>query len=268
MALLDNKRLVIVGGTGGLGLSAARAFVREGARLVVCGLSAVDVVAEAQRQLGAAGFAFAGDATDPAIADRAVAECAERWGGLDGLFHVAGGSGRRWGDGPVHELTDEGWQRTLDLNLTSLAWSNRAAIRHWLKTNTGGAILNMGSVLGFAPSPRYFTTHAYAAAKAGIVGLSRSLAACYASRDIRVNVLAPGLIDTPMAERAATNPQILAFLKTKQTLDGGRLGRPTDVDGAAVFLMSDAARFITGQVLCVDGGWTVSEGQYGDAPAT
>ncbi len=129
-------------------------------------------------------------------------------------------------------------------------------------TGKGGAILNMGSVLGFSPSPGFFTTHAYAAAKSAVIGFSRSIAAYYAKNNIRVNVIAPALIDTPMAERAVNNPDILRFIQSKQPLDGGRAGVPEDVDGAAVFLLSKAAGFITGQVLAVDGGWTVTEGQY------
>jgi NAD(P)-dependent dehydrogenase (short-subunit alcohol dehydrogenase family) len=105
----------------------------------------------------------------------------------------------------------------------------------------------------------------YAAAKAGIIGLSRSAAAHYAAEGIRVNVLAPALVDTPMAQRAAGDEAIQAFIRTKQPLDGGRMGLPGDLDGAAVYLLSDGARFCTGQVLAVDGGWTVSEGQYGEA---
>ena len=122
----------------------------------------------------------------------------------------------------------------------------------------------MGSVLGWSPSPTHFATHAYAAAKAGIVGLTRSCAAYYAPRGIRFNVIAPGLVETPMAQRAAGDERIRRFVKTKQPLDGGRIGRPEDLDAAVVFMLSDAGRFATGQVLAVDGGWCVSEGQVVD----
>jgi NAD(P)-dependent dehydrogenase (short-subunit alcohol dehydrogenase family) len=258
--MLDGKRLVVVGGTTGLGLSAAVAFAREGARLVVLGRSP-DSVALAQVRLGDAAHAFAADATTPGSTERAIDACVTQWGGFDGLYHVAGGSGRRFGDGPLHSMSDEGWTRTLELNLTSVAWSNRAAIRYWLEQGRGGALLNVSSVLGFSPSPRHFATHAYAAAKAAIIGLSRSLAASYATRNIRVNVLAPALIETPMSKRAAGDEVIRRFIATKQPLDGGRIGTVEDADGAAVLLLSDAARFVTGQVLAVDGGWCVSEGQ-------
>jgi NAD(P)-dependent dehydrogenase (short-subunit alcohol dehydrogenase family) len=184
-------------------------------------------------------------------------------GGLDVLYHVAGISGRRQGDGPLHECTDEGWQATIDANLKSTFLTNRAAVRHFLRQRQQGVILNMASVLGFAPSPRYFDTYAYAATKGGIIAMSRLAAARYAADGIRVNVIAPGLIDTPMAVRACEDPAIRAFLRTKQPLTAGP-GRPEDCSGAAVFLCSDEARLVTGVVLPVDGGWCVSEGQYAD----
>ena len=139
--------------------------------------------------------------------------------------------------------------------------SNQAAIRQFLKLGTGGVVLNMGSVLGYSPSPQYFSTHAYAAAKSAVIGFTKSVAAYYAKNNIRVNVIAPALVETPMAKRAAEDETILSFIKTKQPLDGGRIGNPSDLDGLAVYFMSDLSRFTTGQVVAVDGGWTVSEGQ-------
>ena len=119
----------------------------------------------------------------------------------------------------------------------------------------------MGSVLGWSPSPQYFTTHVYAAAKSAVIGFTKSIAACYAPHGIRANVLAPALVETPMAKRAAGDEEILAFIRTKQPLDGGRIGRPSDLDAAAVYFLSPGSAFTTGQVLAVDGGWEVSEGQ-------
>jgi len=177
------------------------------------------------------------------------------------LYHVAGGSGRRWGDGPLHELTDEGWRMTLDWNLNSVFYSNRAAVRQFLTQKTSGSILNVSSVLGWSPSPAFFGTQAYATAKAAIIGLTKSCAALYAAQGIRFNVLAPGLVETPMAQRARQDRHIMDFIKTKQPLEGGRIGAPSDLDAAAVYFMSDASKFTTGQVLAVDGGWCVSEGQ-------
>jgi NAD(P)-dependent dehydrogenase (short-subunit alcohol dehydrogenase family) len=206
-------------------------------------------------------LAFTGDATDPRTAERAIGEAVAAFGGFHGLYHVAGGSGRKFGDGPVHELTDEGWDHTLALNLSSVMYSNRAAVRQFLAQGSGGTILNMGSVLAWSPSPRHFATHAYTAAKSAILGLSRSLAATYAPQDIRVNVIAPAVVNTPMSQRAAENEDVRNFIATKQPLDGGRMGLPEDLDSAVVWLLGDGSRFMTGQVVAIDGGWTVSEGQ-------
>ena len=259
MGRLSDASLVIIGGTSGLGLSAARAFIREGARLVVVGKDK-DSVSTAARELGENALVIAGEAALPATAEEAIVLCLKTHAGFHGLYHVAGGSGRAFGDGPLHEVIDNAVSATLSLNLHSVIYSNRAAVRAWLQMGQGGSILNLGSVLGFSPSPRYFASHVYAAAKEGIVGFSRSIAAYYAGNNIRVNVLAPGLVDTPMARRAAGNREIMSFIRRKQPLDAGRIGRAEDCDAAAVFFMSAESRFCTGQVLAVDGGWSVSEG--------
>jgi NAD(P)-dependent dehydrogenase (short-subunit alcohol dehydrogenase family) len=261
MNLLAEKKIVLIGGTTGIGLSAAKAFVGEGARIVVAGRNRDNVV-RLRSELGENGQALTGDATDPETAVNAINLCIQKFGGFDGLYHVAGGSGRKMGDGPLHELSLDGWNKTLELNLTSLMLSNKAAVKKFLELKKEGTILNMGSVLGFSPSPRYFSTHTYAAAKSAIIGFSKSVAAYYAKDNIRVNVIAPALVETPMAERAANDEAILAFIKTKQPLDNGRIGQPGDMDGLAIYFMSDQSKFTTGQVIAVDGGWCISEGQY------
>lgn len=260
MVQLANKRIVIIGGTTGIGLSSAKAFIAEGAQVVVAGRNE-ESVAAAQHLLGKNALAIAGDAIQEGTAAMAIRRCQEAFGRFDGLYHVAGGSGRKMGDGPLDEMTLEGWNKTLELNLTSLMLSNQAAIRAFRELKQGGTILNMGSVLGYSPSPAYFSTHAYAAAKSAIIGFSKSVAAYYAKDNIRVNVIAPALVETPMAQRAANDEQILSFIKTKQPLDGGRIGQPADTDGLAVYFMSDLSKFTTGQVVAVDGGWSISEGQ-------
>jgi NAD(P)-dependent dehydrogenase (short-subunit alcohol dehydrogenase family) len=257
--LLRDKVIVIVGGTTGLGLSSARACIAEGAKVVVVGRSDESLHA-ALAQLGDAAAGITGDAVDPATAPKAIEHGIEIFGAFHGLYHVAGGSGRRMGDGPLHEITDEGWRATIDLNLTSLFNSNRAATRQFLRQKSGGSILNMGSVLGWSPSPQHFSTHTYAATKSAVIGFTKSCAAYYAKQDIRFNVLAPALVETPMAQRAANDPIIQEFISRKQPLDGGRIGRPEDLDAAAVYFLSDVSRYVTGQVLAVDGGWSVSEG--------
>src|SRR2546423_773447 len=122
---LANKVIVVVGGTTGLGFAAAQAFVEAGAMVVVVGRNPENV-ARAEAALGGAGKALAGDASDPQTAPTAIEAALKHFGGFHGLYHVAGGSGRKRGDGPLHEISNEGWEFTLDLNLTSLFYSNRA----------------------------------------------------------------------------------------------------------------------------------------------
>jgi NAD(P)-dependent dehydrogenase (short-subunit alcohol dehydrogenase family) len=255
--MLQDKNIVIIGGTTGIGLSAAKAFVTNGANVVVVGRNSKSVT-EAKNLLGKDAEAIAGDATHPNTVIDSINLCIEKFSSFDGLYHIAGGSGRKLGDGPLHELTLEGWNKTMELNLTSLMLSNQAAVKKFLELKKGGTILNMGSVLGYSPSPEYFSTHAYAASKSAIIGFSKSIAAYYAKNNIRVNVIAPALVETPMAQRAANDEKILSFIKTKQPLDGGRIGQPEDLDGLAVYFMSDSSKFTTGQVIAVDGGWSVN----------
>lgn len=257
---LDNKSIVVVGGTTGIGKSAAAAFIEQGARVVVVGLDEASV-ASASHELGPNGIAVQGNACDEGVAASAIGLCIKNYGGFNGLYHVAGGSGRKFGDGPLDTLSLEGWNQTFTLNLTSLMLSNQAAVRAFKEAGAGGTILNMASVLAYSPSPKYFVTHAYAASKAAVIGFTRSIASYYAPMSIRVNAIAPGLVDTPMAQRALHNDSIMSFIQTKQPLER-RIGLPQDLMGAAIYFMSDYSSFTTGQVLAVDGGWSVSEGQY------
>jgi NAD(P)-dependent dehydrogenase (short-subunit alcohol dehydrogenase family) len=184
------------------------------------------------------------------------------------LFHVAGISGRRFGDGPLHECTDEGWDAVLDVNARGTFLTNRAAalrMRAQPRDDVGlrGTVLNMGSVLGWSPSPRHFGTVAYAASKGAIRALTLAAAARYAPDRIRFNLIAPALIDTPMAARAVGDPAVRRYLRTKQPLASGP-GTAEDCAEGALYLCEPASRFVTGTVLTVDGGWCVCEGQDPD----
>src|SRR5215472_10422161 len=128
---LAGKVLVVIGGTSGLGLSASRAFVAAGSKVVAVGLH-LESTESARSQLGAAGHVLCADARESQTAALAVQAALDHFGAFHGLYHVAGGSGRRWGDGPLHELTDEGWRATVELNLTSVMYSNLAAVRQFL----------------------------------------------------------------------------------------------------------------------------------------
>lgn len=255
---LHERVIVIIGGTTGLGLSAAKACLNSGGYVVTCGRRP-ESVERAQAELGDRAIVQTADATRPQAAERLIAEALASFGRFDALYHVAGGSGRRFGDGPLHEVTDEGISETLQLNLTSLLYSNRAAVQAFLAQDVPGTVLNMGSVLGFSPSPRFFATHVYAATKAAIIGFTKSCASYYAPQNIRFNVIAPALVDTPMSLRAVEDQQIQSFIRLKQPLCGGRVGCAQDLDAAVVYFLSDQSQFVTGQVLAVDGGWSVSE---------
>jgi NAD(P)-dependent dehydrogenase (short-subunit alcohol dehydrogenase family) len=250
--------IVIVGGTAGLGLSATRACLAAGARVVAVGLDVAEPGLPREVS-SAACLIVEADARRPETADHAIERAERQWGRCDGLYHVAGGSGRRFGDGPLHALTDPGWQETLDWNLSSLFYSYRAATRYWLARNRGGSVLGLSSILATHPASRYFATHAYAAAKGAMQALTRSAASYYAAANIRFNVIAPGLCDTPMARRAVEDPRIARYAAARQPLEGGRVGDPADLDGAVVFFLSDESRFVTGQVLAIDGGWSVAD---------
>lgn len=248
-------RVVLVTGSTGIAAAAATRAADEGASIFVASKTADHARALADRLEGAAWTAA--DLTDEVQVDAAIDAAMERFGRIDGLFAVAGGSGRRFGDGPIHELTAEGWDRTIELNLRSQALVARAVTRAMLAGGRGGSIVLVSSVLAMRPVPELFATHAYAAAKGAIISLATTMAAAYARDRIRVNVIAPGLTATPMSARAAGDPATVAFVRGKQPLIGGFLD-PDDIAHAAVYLLSDEARAVTGQVLAVDGGWSVS----------
>lgn len=249
---MHNKTLLITGNTG-IAAVTARLAAARGAQVFVCGLDADQGIALAGEINGAS---YAGDLTVPEHAETCVAHCLERYGRIDTLFNVAGASGRRHGDGPLHLITDEGWDWTLDANLKSMFLVSRSVLRRMM-VRRSGAIVNMATVTAYSPEPENFATHAYAAAKGGVIAMTTAMAAYYAPHGIRVNAVAPGLVKTPMSLRAQSDDKIIQQMRHKQPLAQGLLD-PEDIAHAALFLLGDEARHITGQVLGVDGGWAVS----------
>jgi NAD(P)-dependent dehydrogenase (short-subunit alcohol dehydrogenase family) len=260
-------RTVFVAGSTGMAASAARALVTEGARVFVASRTEEHVRTLASSvEAGDIGWAVA-DLSDEAAVEGAFATAVDRLGPrLDALYHVAGISGRRLGDGPVHEATLEGWEAVLRANATSTFLTTRAAVR-WMREQPPdadgqrGAILLMSSALAAHPSPEHFATHAYAASKGAIEAFARATASAYGADGIRVNAIAPALVATPMSRRAQDDPDIVAYLRRKQPL---ALDGPIDADAVtdvALHLLSREARMVTGQVIGVDAGWAVSEGR-------
>ena len=192
------------------------------------------------------------DLVHDAEAAAAVAAAVDRFGRLDVVVCAHGGSGRAFGDGPVDECPPDGWHATLELNLTSVFLVLRHAVPA-LRAAGGGAIVTISSVLGLVGGDRDFATHAYAASKGALIALTRAMAVTYAGDGIRCNVVCPGLIATPMSARAQADEAIRGRLGELQPLTGD-FGRPGDVAEAVVYLAG--ARFATGSVVTVDGGWT------------
>jgi NAD(P)-dependent dehydrogenase (short-subunit alcohol dehydrogenase family) len=232
---------LVTGAAGGIGGAVCAALAGAGYEVVAVDREAVDAATERVS-------ARTADLSD----EGQVASLFDGVERLDLLVCAHGGSGRRFGDGPVHECTREGWDATLEMNLTSVYLVCRHALP-LLRAGGGGAIVTVASVLGLVGGDPDFATHAYAASKGAVIALTRAMAATYAPEGIRCNVVAPGLIATPMSERAQADPGIRARLPELQPLTGD-FGRPEDVAAAVVYLAE--APFVTGTVLTVDGGWT------------
>jgi NAD(P)-dependent dehydrogenase (short-subunit alcohol dehydrogenase family) len=255
--LVSDKVCVVTGGASGIGRATALLFAQAGARVAIFDLDEVggqQAVEEIQAN-GSTAIFVRTDMSAAQEVESAVKRMVEEFGRLDVIFNGAGLSGRKWGDGPTADCTEEAWDRVLAINLKSVFLGCKYALREMLKTG-GGAIVNLSSVLGLVGGDEDFATHAYAASKGGIISLTRSIAAYYAPHKIRANVICPGLIATPMSQRAQSNEAIRARLSDLQPLTGD-FGQPIDVAQAALYLASDQSKFVTGAVLTVDGGWTV-----------
>jgi NAD(P)-dependent dehydrogenase (short-subunit alcohol dehydrogenase family) len=257
MGRLDDHVVLVTGSTGIAGATAERAAA-EGASVFVVSHTEANARDLAERVGGAWAAA---DLTDEGEVGAAVTAAIDRFGRIDGLFSAAGGSGRRFGDGPIHDVTGDAWDATLSLNLRSHALVCARVVRQMREQperedRSRGSVLLLGSVLATSPVPEYFATHAYAAAKGGLAALMTTMAATYVRDRIRVNMLAPALTDTPMAARAANDQTILAYTARKQPLAGPLLD-PDEVAKAAIFFLSDESRAVTGQSLAIDGGWSL-----------
>jgi NAD(P)-dependent dehydrogenase (short-subunit alcohol dehydrogenase family) len=255
---LAGKVCAITGATG-IAEAAAVRFASEGARLFVVALREEDCVALAGRLgSGAALTWVAADLTDEMETEQAFARCVEEYGRLDSLLACAGGSGRPFGDGPLHSTSLQSWNTTVALNLNTAFLSSREAVKIMLDQPTGGSIVYVSSVAATNPVAGAFNTLAYAAAKGGINSLTLNGACQYGSAGIRFNAILPALTLTPMAKRAASDPDTLEIVKARMPVSGGGPLSADDHAQAALFLCSDESKHITGQLIRVDGGWGVN----------
>lgn len=244
------KVALVTGGGSGIGRAAALAFAREGAKVVVSDV-VIDGGEETVRLIKAAGgqavFVKA-DVARPAEVDALIARVVDTYGRLDCAFNNAGIEGTM---AQTADCSEENWDRTIAINLKGVWLCLKAEIPQMLKQG-GGAIVNTASVaglVGFAGLP------AYVASKHGVVGLTKSAALEYAKQGIRVNAVCPGVIRTPMVERLfRDNPAAGETIAAMEPV--GRMGTPEEIAEAVVWLCSDAASFVTGLAMAVDGGLT------------
>ncbi|GGM88942.1 SDR family oxidoreductase [Shewanella xiamenensis] len=252
MAVLQGKVAIITGASSGIGYATAKRFAREGAKLVLGarrGAILASMVDEIITQGGEAVY-LAGDVTDEVYASDLVALAVEQYGGLDIAFNNAGINGELGVDSDA--LSRAEWENTLTTNLTSAFLAAKYQLPQMLKRGTGSIIFTssfVGYTIGFPQ------TAAYAASKAGMIGLTQALAVEYGARGIRVNALLPGGTDTPMGREFANTPEAMAFVKNLHALK--RLADPAEIAQSALYLASDAASFTTGIALLVDGGVSI-----------
>jgi NAD(P)-dependent dehydrogenase (short-subunit alcohol dehydrogenase family) len=259
-------KTIFIAGASGMAAETACLALAEGARVFAVDRNPDATKSLADGQAGSNGSinTYCADLADESSVEAAFRRCIEVFGGFDAVFHAVGISGRRFGDGALHECSLEGWEITHANNATTAFLVSRSALRYFLSrdpvlpTNLRGTILTMASVLAYAPQKDFFATHAYAASKGAVISMTRSAAAYYASHRININAIAPGLVASPMSSRAQNDPTILEFIRHKQPLSQSLL-EAKEIAQVALFLLSDAARNITGQVVAVDGGWTVSD---------
>jgi NAD(P)-dependent dehydrogenase (short-subunit alcohol dehydrogenase family) len=204
-----------------------------------------------------AGYAV-GDVRDEAAVQRGTSACLDRFGRIDALMNVAGISARSLGDGSLHTCTPEAWDTVMDVNAKGTFLMCREVLGLWTRNRQAGVILNTSSVLTRHPQREHFATVGYAASKGAVEAMSLAAAAYYAPEGIRINVIAPGLVHTPMTVRARENAEIVKYMVRKQPLRKGLL-TADDIAYTASFLLRQESSPITGQILTVDAGWTVSE---------
>ncbi len=249
---LPDKVAIITGAGSGLGRAAAILFAREGAKVVVAanrekdGEQTVKLIKEA----GGDAIMVQVDVTKASDLEKAVKAAVARYGKLDIMLNNAGtpGPGKL-----IADITEEEWNRVISVNLTGVFLGTKYAIPEMLKAG-GGVIINTSSVAGVSPR-RYMG--AYAAAKAAVIQLTKTTALEYARKNIRVNCILPGPIDTPFFTKVAGgDPEKIAIFKemVRNEVPLGRFAQPEEIAQAALFLASDEASYITGAAFAADGG--------------
>ena len=242
-----NKVALVTGGSFGIGRAVALAFAKRGASVVIADVVENDETVEAVKREGTEVLYVNCDVSKAADVRALIDRAIETFGRLDYAFNNAGIEGKQ---GNTADCSEENWQKTLGINLTGIWLCMKYEIPHMLKQGKG-AIVNCASVAGLAGFPGL---PAYVASKHGVIGLTKTAALEYAKENLRVNAVCPGVIRTPMIDRMTGKDKVVE--KQYEDMEPvGRMGEPEEVAEAVVWLCSDAASFVTGDAMAVDGGW-------------
>jgi NAD(P)-dependent dehydrogenase (short-subunit alcohol dehydrogenase family) len=245
--MLKDKVIVITGASRGIGEAIARAAVNEGAKVVLASRKQADLDKVAA-ELGPAAIAVACHTGKPADVDAMFAKAIETFGRVDGVVNNAATNPYF---GPMIDTPDAAIDKTIEVNVRGYLYVARAFVRHVRTRGDGGSIVNIASVAGIRAAPMQGI---YGATKAAVISMTQTLAFELGSSKIRVNAIAPGLVETKFASALINNPMIRDQVVNRTPL--GRHAQPVELAGAATYLLSDAASFTTGTVIVVDGGMT------------
>ena len=252
MNILANKVAIVTGASSGIGYATAKLFAQEGAAVVVAARrqAELDELADSIKAEGGVALALAGDVGDEAFAKALVDKAVSHFGGLDIAFNNAGILGAI---GPLPEMSQNDWNQVLATNLTSAFLSAKYQLPA-MAARKGGSLIFTSTFVGYTAGMPGVA--AYAASKAGLIGLTQVLASEHGPQNIRVNALLPGGTDTPAGREFANTPEALAFVHNLHALK--RMATPDEIAQSALYLASDASSFTTGSAMLVDGGVSIN----------